>query len=109
MMSNGPQPTGYDWLASGGAYWVIAAAWILSAILFGWRSLRAGNRTEKDNDGCLLAICSIVLTLTGGGMGLYAGLALTHYPTFVLTSILGCVLVPGIGSLLLNPRIHRRR
>src|SRR5580658_2656103 len=77
--------TGYDWLASGGAYWVLGVGWVTSAVFFGYFALRAGRLAGSHNDGCLLSICAVIMTFAGGGIGLYAGLLLTRYPTFVLT------------------------
>ena len=104
-----PQSTGYDWLATGGAYWVIGLGWFLSAAFFAFLAIRSANRVGSENDGCLFAICSMVLALTGGGVGLYVGLALTRYPAFIATSLLGAVILPGIGGLFLTPRLKKPR
>ncbi|AIE86452.1 hypothetical protein [Fimbriimonas ginsengisoli] len=106
---NPSQTPGYDWLATGGAYWIIALSWFLSAAFFSFVGMRAAKGAGSENDGCLLIICSILLALTGGGSGLYLGLFFTHYPTFVLTSILGAVALPGLGTLYLVPRVTRHR
>jgi len=103
-----PQP-GYDWLATGGAYWIIAFGWILSAAFFSFLGIQSGKRAKSENDGCLLSICNILLSFTGGGVGLYLGLAFSHYPTFVLTSLFGAVIVPVIGNAFLFGRLKRHR
>lgn len=104
-----PQPTGYDWLANGGAYWLIGLSWLLSAAFFSVVGVRAANASNAQNDGCLMIICSTLLAFTGGGIGLYAGVWLTHYPTFVITSILAAVLLPAFGSVFLIPKLKKNR
>jgi hypothetical protein len=104
-----PEPSGYDWLATGGAYWLIALSWLLSAAFFSVVGMRAARAARSENDGCLMVICCTLLAFTGGGVGLYLGLFFTKYPTFVLTSVLGAVLFPAAGSLFLVPRLNRNR
>lgn len=104
-----PQPTGYDWMANGGAYWLIGFSWLLSAVFFSVLGVRAANAANSQNDGCLMIICSSLLAFTGGGAGLYAGLLLTRFPTFVITSILSAVLLPALGTVFLIPKLKKNR
>ena len=92
------QAPGYDWLSSGGAYAIILIAWVLSAAFFSIYGNQALKQRGVANDGCLLAICCFLLALCGGGVGLFLGLQLSHYPTFVITSLIGCILFPAVGS-----------
>jgi hypothetical protein len=104
------QPTstpGYDWLASGGAYWIIGIGWVANAMFFAYLAMRSGRLAGSPNDGCLLGICGVIMAFAGGGVGLYAGLLLTRYPTFVLTSLIGSTALPGFGMMLLAPRLKR--
>ena len=98
---------GYDWLATGGAYWIIGAAWLLSAASFAIAGMLRAKATGNENDGCLLAICSVVLAFTGGGIGLYGGLTWSGYPTFILTSLIGTILLPGVVTGVLMARMKR--
>jgi len=103
------QPTGYDWLASGGSYWVIGLSWFLSALFFATVAMRAGKTSGNESDGCLLSICCVLLALFGGGAGLYAGLTWVHYPYFIITSLSGAILFPAIGSSVLGAKMKGRR
>ena len=77
-----------EWLASGGAFWILGAAWLLGTILFVAGSLRAGAARGQEGDGCVLAIGTFVTMAVGGGIGLQ----LAPYPWFILTAI-------GLGLL----------
>jgi hypothetical protein len=103
------QATGYDWLATGGSYWIIGGAWFLSALFFALTGMRAGKVTGNESDGCLLAICCILLALTGGGIGLYAGLFWVAYPYFIVTSLAGAIVFPAVGSAVLGTKMKRRK
>jgi len=94
-----------DWLATGGAYYVIGAVWTLTAAFFCWTAFRIGRAVHSENDGCLLAICNILLTLFGGGIGL----VIAPYPTYLLTSLLGAITFPSVASLFFMSRLQRRR
>lgn len=104
----GVQPTGYDWLSSGGSYWVIGISWLLSALFFAAGAMRTGKVSGSENDGCLLAVCCVLLALFGGGAGLYAGLTWMRYPYFIVSSLLGTLLFPAIGSAMLGAKMKRR-
>ncbi len=82
-----------DWLSSGGAYWIIFGLTVVIAIAFAIFSIRLSARTRLENDGCLMAIASVILTLAGAGVGFWIG----KYPTFVISSLIGAVLFPTIG------------
>ena len=77
-----------EWLASGGAYWILGGAWLLGTVLFVAASLRAGAQRGQEADGCVLAIGTFVTMSVGGGIGLQ----LAPYPWFILTAI-------GLGFL----------
>lgn len=84
-----------EWLASGGAYWILGIAWLLGAILIVVFSLRAGAARGQEGDGCVLAIGSLVLLGVGGGIGLQ----IAPYPWFVLTALGLGFLLPGTLTL----------
>lgn len=105
----GASAPGYDWLATGGAYYIIGLAWLLGSLFFLFNGFRVGKISNSENDGCLLAFCGIVLTITGGGIGLALGLRYAGYPTFVLTSLIGAILLPGIVTSILSARMKRPR
>ena len=81
-----------EWLASGGAYWVLGGAWLLGTILFVASSLRAGATRGQEADGCILAIGTFVTMSVGGGIGLQ----MAPYPWFLVTAILLGVLFPSV-------------
>ena len=77
-----------EWLASGGAYWILGGAWLLGTLLFVATALRLGSQEGREADGCALAIGTFVTMCVGGGVGLQ----LVPYPWFILTAI-------GLGFL----------
>ncbi len=90
-----------EWLASGGAYWILGGAWLLGTALFVFGSLRAGAARGEEADGCAMALGTFVTMSVGGGIGL----RLAPFPWFILTSI-------GLGLLfpvLLIVSTRRRR
>lgn len=94
-----------DWLATGGAYWVIGGSWLFIAVGMYVLGDRIGRAARAENDGCLIGIMNILLTLFGGGVGLY----FFKYPTFVVTSFFGALLFPTLGTLLVLSRMSRKR
>jgi hypothetical protein len=99
-----PPPT--SWLEAGGAYWVIWGVWVLVAGFYYVIAELIGRSTRTENDGCLLGIMNILLTLFGGG----AGLLLFHerYPTFIATSMFGALIFPTAGTLFVLWRMKRK-
>lgn len=86
-----------DWLARGGAYYVLAFVWIVSAGFYYFLADKVGRQAGSPNDGCLYGICNVILAFLGGGIGL---LVLIHnYPTFLLSSIFGAIFFPSLGTL----------
>jgi hypothetical protein len=99
-------PPATDWLAAGGAYWVIGGGWVLIAAFFYAIAERIGRVTRTENDGCLLGIMNILLTLFGGGAGLL--IFRNQYPAFVPASIFGALLFPTAGTLFILNRMQRK-
>ena len=95
-----------DWIATGGAYWIIGFAWVLSAAFYYFVAEYVGRMTRTENDGCLLGIMNILLTLGGGGAGLLA--FRTQFPLFVATSVLGAITLPAMGTLFVVWRMKVR-
>lgn len=83
-----------NWLASGGAYWLMFGATVIIAISFAVLVLKVSNRTRLESDGCLMAILVILLTLLGSGVGFWV----SRYPSFVVTSILGALALPSLAT-----------
>lgn len=81
-----------EWLASGGAYWIIGAAWIVGTVAFVALSLRLGAERRQEADGCVLAIGTFVTMAVGGGIGL----RVASYPWTVLAAIGLGLLFPGL-------------
>lgn len=81
-----------EWLASGGAYWILGGAWLLGAVLFVASSLRAGAARGQEADGCVLAIGTFVLMSVGGGIGLQ----IAPYPWFLVTAVGLGILFPSL-------------
>jgi hypothetical protein len=84
-----------NWLSSGGAYGILGVVWLLTAVFYFTYAQRLGRDYDSPNDGCLLGFGTVVLTLTGGGLGLL----LFQFPIFVVTSCIGAVLLPGLACV----------
>jgi hypothetical protein len=95
-----------DWLSRGGTYYVLAFVWILSAGFYYFLATRLGHKVGSPNDGCLYGICNIFLAFLGGGLGL---LAFRHYPEFILTSTVGAIGLPSLGTLYFISRTRTGR
>ena len=91
-----------NWLANGGAYWLIFSSWFIAAGATYALAHSLGRATRSENDGCLLGLGNIVLSFVGGGIGLLAG----KFPYFVLTSLVGAFALPGLATLIW---LRRRR
>jgi hypothetical protein len=70
------------WLASGGAFLILAVAWVAGAIGFVTFAMRSGVAKGQEADGCALAIGSVVTMSVGGGIGLQ----IAPFPWFILTA-----------------------
>ena len=81
-----------EWLASGGAYWILGGAWLLGTIGFVVGSIRVGAAKGEEADGCALALGTFVAMSVGGGIGL----RLAPFPWFILTAIGLGLLFPGL-------------
>jgi hypothetical protein len=66
---------------------------MLSAVFYYTYAQKLGRQYDSPNDGCLLGVGTIVLTLTGGAIGLL----LFQFPTFIFTSCIGALLLPGLA------------
>ena len=93
-----------EWLAEGGAYWILGGAWLLGTLVFVVGSLRAGAAKGEEADGCALALGTFVAMSAGGGIGL----RLAPYPWFVLTALFLGLLCPSL-LVLSKARRDRRR
>lgn len=89
-----------EWLASGGAYWVLGGALLLGAVFFVASSLRAGAVKGEEADGCVLAIGTVVVMCVGGGIGLQ----IAPYPWFILSAIFLGLLFPSLLVRVANRR-----
>lgn len=82
----------YNWLSSGGAYYVIFIIWILSAVYFGFMARSVGRDRNAPNDGCLLTISTTVFVFIGGAIGLL--ILNKFFPWFIFSSSLGAIIGP---------------
>ncbi|MDR3689027.1 MAG: hypothetical protein P4L46_06580 [Fimbriimonas sp.] len=96
-----------DWLTRGGTYVVLGVVLVVSATFFYFIGYRVGVRSQHPNDGCLYGICNIILAFLGGGVGFL--LLIHNYPYFILSSSLGAVLVPALGTLFAVAKSQPRR
>ena len=81
---------------------MLGLVWVASASFHYYLAIKLGKQTGSVNDGCLVGICMIVLSLLGGGLGF---LSLMHsFPYFILSSILGSIAFPGGVMLILTSR-----
>lgn len=88
-----PKDVSYNWLSSGGAYFLLALVWISSSIFFGFYAARIGRDKNSRNDGCLLIICTTVFVFTGGAVGIF----LAPFPWFIFTSTAGAIIAPMLA------------
>lgn len=93
-----------EWLASGGAYWILGIAWIVGTIAFVGASLRRGAVRGEEADGCALALGTFATLSVGGGIGL----RIAPYPWFLLTALGLGLLFPGL-LMAVTVRRDRRR
>lgn len=94
-------------MSAGGAYFVIGTTWVVIAIFFYFAGDRIGRAANAENDGCLLGIMNIILTIVGGAAGLL--LFRDHYPAFVAASMFGALILPTVGTLFIISRMSKRR
>lgn len=81
-----------EWLASGGAYWILGGAWLLGAVIFVSNALRGASAQGREADGCALALGCLVTMSVGGGIGLQ----LAPYPWYLVTALLLGLLFPAV-------------
>lgn len=96
-----------DWLSAGGAYYVIGGSWVVIAAFYYFAGDRIGRVAKAENDGCLLGIMNIILTIVGGGAGLL--IFRDRYPAFVAASMFGALIFPTVGTLFIINRMAKRR
>lgn len=81
--------------------------WIVSATFYYFLAAKLGHQAGSPNDGCLYGICNIVLAIFGGGIGF---LILIHnYPYFILSSTVGAIGLPSLGTLYFISRVRSER
>ena len=83
-----------NWLSSGGAYWLIAALWLICAVVFARRAKHAGADDGNANNGCYLTISTTVFVAFGGAIGLW--LFKDFFPWYILTSLAGAIIAPTL-------------
>lgn len=81
---------GANWLSSGGAYLIVGAVWMLSAVFFFTYGNRLGSRYDSPNDGCLLSFAAVILALLGGAVGFI----FLPYPWSIVGSCVGSIVCP---------------
>ncbi|RYG43701.1 hypothetical protein EON79_16470, partial [bacterium] len=64
-------PTSTQWLASGGAYFIMFGQTALVAVVSCWLALQVGKASDAENDGCLLAIANLLLAICGAAVGFF--------------------------------------
>ncbi|MDX2064762.1 MAG: hypothetical protein SFX74_03360 [Fimbriimonadaceae bacterium] len=94
-----------DWLASGGAYTVLIIQTAVAAIVGSVIGFRIGMQAKSEGEGCLLAILNPLLALLGAGLGFFS----TPYPSYLLTSLVGALILPAIATAGFSRIITRRR
>ncbi len=92
-----------DWLAHGGAYWVLGVTVLACAGFFFWVASALGRHFGTPNDGCLLGFCNVLLAPLGGGLGFL----LARFPWFLMTAFLGAFLLPGLACVFFASRMSR--
>lgn len=93
-------------MSSGGAFWIIGVAWVVIAGFYYGIAEYIGRYTRTENDGCLMGLMNIILTIVGGAAGLLA--LRTQYPTFVFSSLFGALILPTLGTLFILSRMKRK-
>lgn len=92
-----------DWLANGGTYWVLAIQTLLVAAFGVWYGIYVGKLAKAENDGCLLGLMNVVMTLAGAAIGY----RFADYPTFIFTSLVGAVTLPALVSAFMTLKMKR--
>lgn len=95
---------GTDWLASGGAFFVLGIGWLVILLVAVIAGVLLGKRYGAPQDGCLIGFLNIILSIVAGCVGLLApGRA-------ALPACLGAAfVVPAIATLLWARKIRPRR
>lgn len=101
------EPPATDWLSAGGAYFVIGTTWVVIATFYYFAGDKIGRAANAENDGCLLGIMNILLTILGGAAGLL--IFRDHYPAFVAASMFGALILPTVGTLFIINRMAKKR
>ncbi len=91
---------GNVWLASGGAYLILGLEFLGCASFYIALGFRMGRSMDSFGDGCLFAICNLLLTASGMALGYW----LAPYPYFLGTTFFGMLILPAVGSHLLMRR-----
>jgi hypothetical protein len=92
-----------DWLAGPGTFWILGASGTGFAALYVWLALHLGKQARSESDGCLLAICNLVLVVVGGAVGYL----LLRYPYQLLSAMGGSVILPGLMTLIWVWRLEK--
>ena len=93
-----------DWLAGPGTFWILGLSGVGFAILYVALALRLGRIARSESDGCLLAICNLLLVIVGGA----GGFTLLKFPGQLVSSVAGAALLPGLVTLVWVRRLERR-
>lgn len=98
-------PSSGEWLAGGGAYFIVIGQTALVAAISAWLAMQTGKANDAENDGCLLAIANVVLSLFGAGIGFF----LAPFPLYLLTALAGSLLFSAFGLAWGGRRMRRGR
>ncbi len=93
-----------DQLAGPGTFWILFGSGLGFAIFYVLLALRLGKVGRRQSDGCLLAVCNLVLVVTGGSIGFL----LFRFPAQLISAMAGSFLLPGIVTAIWVSRMTRR-
>lgn len=99
-MAGNLRTMGNVWLASGGAYLILALEFLGCAGFYIALGFRMGKSIQSDGDGCLYAMCNLFMTAAGLGIGYW----LAPYPYYLLSAFFGMLILPAVGSRILIRR-----
>ncbi|CAN5733560.1 hypothetical protein BH11ARM2_BH11ARM2_18370 [soil metagenome] len=98
-------PSSNEWLAHGGAYFILFGQTGLVAAVSAWLGIQTGKANGAENDGCLLAIANVMLSIFGAGVGYF----IASFPIYLLTALAGSLLFSSFGLVWGGRRMRRGR
>ena len=93
-----------DWLAGPGTFWILGTSGFGFALLYAVLGLRLGKAADSETDGCLLAICNVLLVILGGA----AGFLLLRFPAQLISAMAGSAFLPGIMTMVWVRKLEKR-